>query len=618
MLPTRDGPLLSRASAIWRDAGPVAVLALAMMLAESLPRLIAVPELWSLWQRVAMVSTAVGAVWIGLVPLLWYVTGWLRTRRRRAEQVLLGIAVVLFATLMEALWSRELYQATQRNFVDWWISRGDRTMYTVIVVMAARLARDLVTTIRNAQARIIGQRAALRHAELHRLDRQLQPHFLFNALNTIAEFVHHNTREASQLIDNLLRLFDDMETRTTHFRTLADEIAALAPYLGIQRARFGARLDVVIDVSNDAARAAVPSLMLQPLVENAIRHGVERLPSGGTVTITGRVEGSTLAVDVRNPALPSEGMPTVSAGIGTRNVRERLESLYGDEASLQLSLSGHEAVVTARMPVGSALHPTPAAEIDHSSASEEASYLAALARLARFDNRTFAAGVAGAAWLLILSLWLAWGALAAWQMGVPYGQAIGGPLAVVRELGLFVGATLVAIVLLSTRLVDDTPIARSVLVQFAVAMGVAGVLAWGIAHSGDTRTAKLAAAGHLGKRMMAFAAIGLAVNVWRWQVRQLRLDRAWHEGALRAAELHHAERAHRFDRSLVRQALVAIGVQASIEPGHADDIVVALSRVLRSALLPPGASPHPGPTEADFQVLRHALAHSSPPTNALA
>ncbi len=169
----------------------------------------------------------------------------------------------------------------------------------------------------------------LAEARLTGLARQLHPHFLFNTLNTIVEFVRSDPARAEEMVLDLSELLrHSLRAADRHVVPLAEELELLERYLDIQRARFGERLRVERRIEAQALAAGVPVLLLQPLVENALLHGLDQTDAAVTVTIaaTARAGRLTLAVHDDAPATPGS---TAGEGIGLANCRERLEALYG-------------------------------------------------------------------------------------------------------------------------------------------------------------------------------------------------------------------------------------------------------------------------------------------------
>jgi LytS/YehU family sensor histidine kinase len=182
--------------------------------------------------------------------------------------------------------------------------------------------------------------ARLAHAELNVLRMQLQPHFLFNALHTISSLMETDVPTARRVIASLGDLLRSSIDHTARQEvSLGAELAFVERYLDIQRARFRQRLRFEIDVAPETVTALVPSLVLQPLVENAVRHGIEPSAAGGTVRITAARDGSRLSLVVRNEAA-GDGVDAGRAheskpGIGLSNVASRLTQLYGDAHTLR-------------------------------------------------------------------------------------------------------------------------------------------------------------------------------------------------------------------------------------------------------------------------------------------
>ena len=194
--------------------------------------------------------------------------------------------------------------------------------------------------------------ARLAEARLQLLSMQLQPHFLFNTLNTIAELVHDDADAADRMITGLSDLLRrTLELGPTQEITLDAELELLEQYLDIQRARFGDRLQVTVAVGDETRRAAVPVLLLQPLVENAIRHGLGERLAAGHVDIAARRDGSRLVVTVSDDgAGPADGS-TTRERVGLGNTRARLEALYGADQRLHLSTAPSQgARVTLEIP----------------------------------------------------------------------------------------------------------------------------------------------------------------------------------------------------------------------------------------------------------------------------
>jgi two-component sensor histidine kinase len=177
--------------------------------------------------------------------------------------------------------------------------------------------------------------ASLADARLQLLKMQLHPHFLFNTLNTISELVHEDPETADRMITALSQLLrETLHAGTVDVVELARELDLLDKYVEIQRARFGSRLDVRMAIDPGARGVLVPNLILQPLVENAIRHGLARRVSAGRIDVRARRHGDRLVLEVEDDGvgLDSEGVPREGVGLG--NTRARLLELYGSDHSV--------------------------------------------------------------------------------------------------------------------------------------------------------------------------------------------------------------------------------------------------------------------------------------------
>jgi GAF domain-containing protein len=218
----------------------------------------------------------------------------------------------------------------------------------------ARLYQD-AQEARDRSARATELEAQLAHARLETLQAQLNPHFLFNALNTVAMLVRRGANtDALQGVLSLSELLRKvlMGNRVLEV-SLHDELAVVEHYLSIERLRFRDRLTATIVANAEAREALVPSLILQPIVENAVRHGIATGSKGGHLEIRCQRKGEVLAIEVRDngSGLPEGWDPTSSGGIGLANTRERLERLYrGTHAFEVLSAPNGGTVARIEIP----------------------------------------------------------------------------------------------------------------------------------------------------------------------------------------------------------------------------------------------------------------------------
>lgn len=178
--------------------------------------------------------------------------------------------------------------------------------------------------------------SAAHQAQLKMLRYQLNPHFLFNTLNTVSAIMSDDLKGARRVIARLseiLRINLDSSNRQTV--PLRKEMELLGLYLDIEKERFGDRLEIDIDVSEEILDCEVPHFILQPLVENALKHGLSATESGGRIGISGTREGDIVTLQVRDNGRGLDGEPEY--GVGLTNTRERLRKLYGEKSYLRVS-----------------------------------------------------------------------------------------------------------------------------------------------------------------------------------------------------------------------------------------------------------------------------------------
>jgi two-component system sensor histidine kinase AlgZ len=184
------------------------------------------------------------------------------------------------------------------------------------------------------------------------LQARIRPHFLFNSMNTIASLTRSNPRLAEQAIADLSDLFRASLREHRERIPLAHEIEIARAYERVERLRLGDRLKVDWQIEGLPLEAQVPALILQPLLENAVYHGIEPLDKGGTIRVTGRLEDDRAVITIGNPIQPQLVARRSGHQIGLENVRQRLELMFRGEADLEVIETPEHFLVTLRFPAG--------------------------------------------------------------------------------------------------------------------------------------------------------------------------------------------------------------------------------------------------------------------------
>ena len=250
-----------------------------------------------------------------------------------------GLGFFLVSGVLEWLLARATGVTAAGRFWTTMLTECVETRILAFLAMVTLgLAARYLSLYRTRHLHASDLEARLAKTHLQVLKMQLQPHFLFNTLNAIAELVHTDPEAADQMITRLGRLLRLSLDHASHqVVPLRQEADFLRVYMDIEQVRFQDRLQVVWDLDPDTLDAAVPTLLWQPVLENAIRHGVTPLAGRGRIVITSRRESEDLVLEIRDngQGLPPEGAPR--QGVGLRNVRERVEQLYGPRARFTLS-----------------------------------------------------------------------------------------------------------------------------------------------------------------------------------------------------------------------------------------------------------------------------------------
>lgn len=284
-------------------------------------------------------------LWALLTPLALLI--WQRLSSRRGSFAV-TLLLHLLASVVMAILDLAVYAGLAPLVgalsvgADWWATFsklfGTTLLLTIPVywiIIGVAQGWQSVQANRERERRELQLRAELGEARLQALRAQLQPHFLFNAMNMIGVLMREDVGQAHQVLLQLSRLLRRvLDKAASPFVPLREEIAFLESYLAIEKIRFQDRLHYQLEIENDVQDLPVPALLLQPLVENAARHGLAERQSQGRILICAHSDGVNLHLSVSDNGKGMPGQP--SEGIGLSNTRARLQLLYGDAAGFAI------------------------------------------------------------------------------------------------------------------------------------------------------------------------------------------------------------------------------------------------------------------------------------------
>jgi two-component system LytT family sensor kinase len=288
-------------------------------------------------------------LWALLTPLVvWLARRFPVHRRVAVRNASLHVAFGLIVATAKTLGDRAVF-ALATGF--WMYFLASTLALQLVIYGAIVTAAHGVEYYRRSREREQLE-AQLAETRLQMLSMQLQPHFLFNTLNTIAEMVHEDPEVADTMIAGLSGLLrKTLDLGSTQEIALVEEIDLMSRYLEIQKARFGERLRVSTVVSDEALEARVPALLLQPIVENAIRHGLAARLDAGRIDVEARTDHLALVIRVSDDGPAHAETMAGGEGVGLGTTRARLQAMYGGRASLTLAPGDNGgAQVTIRIP----------------------------------------------------------------------------------------------------------------------------------------------------------------------------------------------------------------------------------------------------------------------------
>jgi signal transduction histidine kinase len=323
------------------------------------------------WEEAIAVGLGDWYLWAAFTPIIFYLARrfpvasahWLRmvlvhvyfgtviVLLKIALDMLLNFAVIGKSVMVLPLTPEESLKPNFEYLIPLYRTFIFGKIYIYPILYAAMVAASHVIgyyeKYRQRELQSLRLETQLAQAQLEVLRMQLQPHFLFNTLNAIAALMHKDVKQADRMIARLGELLRaTLENTGTQECSLRQELSFLRPYLEIEQARIGPRLQVTIDVPAELWEARLPYLLVQPLVENAIRHGIAPRVGPGRLTIRAVRRDGLLVIEVADNGVGLKDPDTAREGIGIANTRARLRGLYGDAGTLTLE-PGPESGVLA-------------------------------------------------------------------------------------------------------------------------------------------------------------------------------------------------------------------------------------------------------------------------------
>jgi len=290
------------------------------------------------WRFTFLMALTEWYAWAALTPLV----AWLATRfplRQRRMIVSLPVHAVagFFIAIAKVMLTRIL-RIPLISSSGYFLISNLATHYVIYwALVGAVHALAYYRAEREGELRASQLEARLAEARLQLLKMQIHPHFLFNTLNAIAELVHEDAATAERMIASLSDLLRaTLDAGATDRVPLEHELELLDRYVDIQRARFGDRLDVRVHADAGVRRALVPHLILQPLVENSIRHGLAARVKAGRIDVRAARQGDDLVLDVEDDGTGLKSEAGAREGVGLGNMRARLQELYGARHSVEI------------------------------------------------------------------------------------------------------------------------------------------------------------------------------------------------------------------------------------------------------------------------------------------
>ena len=322
-------------SALFNERGVLASLVVTQVIAVVLA--FAPHAQGDIWLRLGIISLFLHLIVLSSTSSLYIARHFLQKRTRAIQLSLFFVSFLLFTSLFSVLFSRFAFDINTTEHLIYFVIQN-----TIIVAFLVALFVQFLLIYAEKEQ----QTKALSRAELDALQARIRPHFLYNSLNTAAELTHHDAAAAEQAILALAAL-SQAAMRSGQSVLLNDEVTLSKQYIALETWRFGERLKVNWHIPSDLPALNIPCLTLQPLIENAVCHGVETSEDGATINVELHITTGYITMIVSNPITASKEQTRPNNGMALDNIRQRLNIYYKNKA--QLTITNRDGVYRVKV-----------------------------------------------------------------------------------------------------------------------------------------------------------------------------------------------------------------------------------------------------------------------------
>lgn len=318
------------------------------------------------WHRTISYRVTNNLYWVLLMPLIFYIARVYKLESGNVKitvfkLLIIGIGISLLHSHLSIVTSLYFTWLSGERIMGFWdrVAMGEygilglafEDLFYYCIVMGILYGLEYYQKSKEQQYKLSQLETKLAQAEVQAIKMQLHPHFLFNTLHAISTLMHRDPDAADKMItqlSNLLRI--SLENIGVQEVTLAEELNFLEQYIEIQKMRFQGSLEIKMDVDSSTLSIMVPNLILQPIVENAFKHGVENNPGEKRITISSKIKDKLLMLSVEDNG-PGINENNFKEGLGLKNTRERLKQIYGNRSELIMENSANGLLVKINIPL---------------------------------------------------------------------------------------------------------------------------------------------------------------------------------------------------------------------------------------------------------------------------